>query len=57
MIDAIEHNRGEVDVASFAQRSGAIVAGLAPDIAANVLRRLGGGDIAQEMARTLQDKR
>jgi short-subunit dehydrogenase len=57
VIDAIERNRGEVDVASLAQRGGAVIAGLAPDISANVVRRLGGVDIAQEMERSLKDKR
>ena len=42
VVDAIEHDRGEVDVASLAQRGGAVIAGLAPDISANVVRRLGG---------------
>jgi short-subunit dehydrogenase len=57
VIDAIEHNRGEVDVASLAQRGGAVIAGLAPDIAANVVRRLGGLGIAQDMEENLRDKR
>ena len=57
VLDAIERNRGEVDVASLAQRGGAVLAGLAPDISANVVRRLGGVDIAQEMERSLRDKR
>jgi uncharacterized protein len=57
VIDAIERNRGEVDVASLAQRGGAVIAGFAPDVSANVVRRLGGVDIAQEMERNLRDKR
>jgi uncharacterized protein len=57
VLDAVEHNRGEVDVASLAQRGGAVIAGLAPDIAANVVRRLGGAQIAQDMEQTLRDKR
>lgn len=56
-IDAIERNRGEVDVASFAQRGGAILAGLAPDVAASVVRRLGGTDIARTAEAGLRDKR
>jgi short-subunit dehydrogenase len=54
---AIERNRGEVDVASFPQRGGAVLAGLAPDLAATVVRRLGGADIAHEMEQALRDKR
>jgi uncharacterized protein len=57
VVDAIEHNRGDVGVASIAQRGGAVLAGFAPDVAANVVRRLGGVGIAQEMERTLRDKR
>ena len=47
VVDAIERNRGEVDVASLAQRGGAVLAGLAPDLAASVARRLGGVGIAE----------
>ncbi len=54
---AIEHNRGELDVASITQRGGAIAAGLAPDLASKVVRRLGGDDIAREMEHALRDKR
>jgi len=57
VVDAIENNRGEVDVASLSQRGGAVIAGLAPDIAANVVRRLGGVQISQDMEQTLRDKR
>ena len=56
-IDAIEHNRGEVDVASIAERGGAALAGLAPDIAANVVRRFGGADIARTAQSGLRHKR
>ena len=41
----------------LAQRGGAVIAGLAPDISANVVRKLGGVDIAKEMERSLKDKR
>ncbi len=57
VVRAIEDNRGEVDVASFTQRGGAILAGLAPDLSAKVVRRLGGLDIAREMEQALRDKR
>jgi len=57
VVDAIEHNRGEVDVASLAQRGGAVIAGLAPDVAASVVRKLGGVGIAEQMEETLRDKR
>jgi len=54
---AIEHNRGEVDVAALSQRAGAILAGLSPELAAHVVRRLGGVEIASEMEQRLRGKR
>jgi uncharacterized protein len=57
VVSAIERNRGDVDVASLTQRGGAMLAGLAPDLAANVVRRLGGPAIASQMERSLRDKR
>jgi hypothetical protein len=56
-IDAIERNRGEVDVASLAQRGGGMIAGFAPDLAANVVRRLGGEKIARAAEAGLREKR
>jgi short-subunit dehydrogenase len=56
-IDAIERNRGEVDVASLAQRGSVVLAGLAPDIAASVVRKLGGAEIANVAEAGLRDKR
>jgi short-subunit dehydrogenase len=54
---AIERNRGEVDVASLTQRGSVVLAGFAPDIAANVVRRLGGAEIASAAEAGLRDKR
>ena len=54
---AIEHDRGEVDVASLPQRAGAMFAGLAPELAARVVRALGGRQIALEMQERLRTKR
>jgi short-subunit dehydrogenase len=54
---AIEHDRGEVDVAAFSQRAGARVASLAPDLSAAIVRRSGGLRIAREMDEALRDKR
>jgi short-subunit dehydrogenase len=56
-IDAIERNRGEVDVASLAQRGGAVLAGFAPDVAASAVRKLGGADLARVAERGLRGKR
>lgn len=57
VVRAIERNRGEIDVAPVSQRGGAIIAGLAPDLAAGVVRRLGGLDVARKMDEALRDKR
>jgi uncharacterized protein len=56
-VDAIEHDRAEVDVASLVQRGGAKVAPLAPDLSTRIVRRLGGLEIARQMERALHDKR
>jgi short-subunit dehydrogenase len=50
VIDAVEHNRGEVEVASLGLRLGAAVAGLAPELAASINRRMGGARVASELA-------
>ncbi len=57
VVRAIERDRGELDVASRTQRGGVILSGLAPDLAAEVLRRLGGRRVAREMEQGLRDKR
>jgi uncharacterized protein len=54
---AIEHNRGEVDVAPIGLKAGTKVAGLAPDLAASVQRRLGGNRIAEQHVVGQADKR
>jgi len=57
VVSAIEHDRGEVEVAAFPQRAGAKVANLAPDLSAAFVRRTGGGRLAHEMDLALRDKR
>lgn len=54
---AIERNRAELDVAPLTQRAGAMIGGLAPDLAAAFVRRAGAGRIAGEMEHALRDKR
>jgi short-subunit dehydrogenase len=49
VLSAIERNRGEVDVAPLHMRASAIFAGLAPETAAGLARRLGGESIARKM--------
>jgi short-subunit dehydrogenase len=57
VISAIEHNRGEVDVAPLPLRVGAVFAGIAPDIGAAVTRRMGGDELGRRIAAGQHDKR
>jgi uncharacterized protein len=57
VVRAIERNRAEIDVAPLPLRAGAIFAGLAPELAANVSRRLGSENIAHAVGSTQRDKR
>lgn len=56
-VRAVERDLGEVDVAPLPLRAGASVAGLAPELAARVARRLGGRGIAQRTAGRQTGKR
>ena len=53
----IERGRLEVDVAPLPLRLGAAFGGLAPSVSSAVQRRLGGAELADEMARGQADKR
>lgn len=57
VVDAVERDRPEVDVAPLGLRLGARVAGLAPQTAAAVSRLMGSERIATEYADGLRDKR
>jgi short-subunit dehydrogenase len=57
VLDAIENDRGEVDVAPLPLRAGAAFAGLAPQLASRVARRLGSNEIARRIAAGQRDKR
>ena len=57
IVRAIERNRGEIDVAPVSLRAGAIAAGVAPDLAASVSRRLGGPRVAEQHVAMQRDKR
>jgi short-subunit dehydrogenase len=57
VVRAIERNRGEVDVAPVGLRAGAKAAGLAPDLAATVQRKLGGQRIAEDHVAAQTTKR
>jgi short-subunit dehydrogenase len=57
VVRAVERNRGEIVVAPVGLRAGAIAAGLAPDLAAAVSRRLGGTGVAEQHVAMQKDKR
>jgi short-subunit dehydrogenase len=57
VVRAIERNRGEIVVAPVSLRAGAIAAGLAPDLAAAVQRKLGGRRIAEQHVSAQTSKR
>ncbi|MGA2452850.1 MAG: SDR family NAD(P)-dependent oxidoreductase [Solirubrobacteraceae bacterium] len=57
VVDAIEHDRGETDVAPLSLRVGAMFAGVAPELATRVSRRLGSEEIAREIGDGQREKR
>jgi uncharacterized protein len=57
VVSAIERNRGEVDVAPLPLRLGSAFAGLAPELSANVSRRMGAHKIASDLATGNASKR
>ena len=57
MIRAVERDRAEVEVAPAGLRLGARFASLAPELAANVQRKIGGGKVASDLAARQADKR
>lgn len=57
VLQAIERDRGEIDVAPFSQRAGALLGSLAPETARRVSSRIGSQKIALDMAEAQRDKR
>lgn len=57
VLRAIEHNKGEVDVAPLGLRAGTKFALVAPEIAARVARATGGERVSDDMARGQTAKR
>jgi short-subunit dehydrogenase len=57
VLDAVERDRAEVDVAPLGLRLGAAFAGLAPATAAAISRRLGGERVALALAAAQRDRR
>ena len=56
-LKAIEKNRGEIDVAPVGLKLGSLFGGIAPETAARVTRKTGGGDIAMQFETGQLDKR
>jgi short-subunit dehydrogenase len=57
VVSAIERNLSEVDVMPRMLRAGALIAGVAPEFAAGVTRRLRGDEIARQFEEAQRDKR
>ena len=57
VVKAIESDPAEIDVAPVALRAGAAFAGLAPELAMKVSRRLGSGSIGEQISSGQADKR
>lgn len=57
VVTAIEHNRGEIDVAPLALRASTTFAGMAPELAARIARKLGSDDITRQMHSGQREKR
>jgi short-subunit dehydrogenase len=57
VVQAVERNRAEVEVAPLGLRLGATFASLAPALAASVQRKIGGGRVATELAAGQENKR
>ncbi len=57
VVTAIERNRGEIDVAPISMRASTVFAGLAPELAASVARKLGSEEIARQMEAGQRNKR
>jgi short-subunit dehydrogenase len=57
VVQAIERNRAEVEVAPLSLRMGTAFASLAPQLAANAGRRLGSDGVARDVASAQQDMR
>lgn len=55
--DAVEQNRGEVDVAPSPMRLAAAIAGVAPELSAKLSRKAGSDRIAEQMAENQAAKR
>jgi short-subunit dehydrogenase len=56
-VQAIERNRGEVDVAPLSLRWGSAFSGIAPELAATITRKTGANRVAHQLADSQRGKR
>ena len=57
VVSAIEHDRGEVDVAPFSNRAAALLAGMAPELSARASRRLGSDELSRLISDAQREQR
>lgn len=57
VVNAIESNKGEVDVAPLGLRLGATFTGIAPELSMKISRRMGADAVAQSLGEAQVDKR
>jgi short-subunit dehydrogenase len=57
VVEAIEHDRGEVEVVSPLLRAGTMLWALAPDFASSLARRMGSEQIARTYEQAMREKR
>jgi short-subunit dehydrogenase len=57
VVDGIERNRGEIDVAPLGLRAGTLLSSAVPGLGAGVQRRFGGAQLAERIARGQARKR
>jgi short-subunit dehydrogenase len=57
VVQAVERNRGEIDVAPLRMKIGTAFAGLAPEVAATVIRASGGASVGDKVGATHAPKR
>jgi uncharacterized protein len=57
VVEAIERNRAEIDVAPASLRLGAVLSGFAPDVSSAVARRMGSDRIVEQLADGQRAKR
>jgi short-subunit dehydrogenase len=57
VVEGIEHNRAEIDVAPFSMSQGAKMFGVSPPVLSRITRLLGGGRVSEQLEDGQRDKR